>query len=136
MWNALCIPLNFADKSNQRRRISHLVERPDAPRRRVREEAAVQHHGPAQQVEAEEHGQRQHDLQLCLRQRQACRGVLEGLLEVRQQPHRIRVDGHRRQLQGHQGHAVGRHGNPPILGPDVVHVELVERRWLDLTACA
>lgn len=51
---------------NQARVASHLIERPDAPGCGVRKEAAVQHHGPAQQVETEEHGQSQHDLQLRL----------------------------------------------------------------------
>lgn len=45
---------------------SYLVEGSDAARGGVSEEAAVQHHGPAQQVEPEEHGQGQDDLQLCL----------------------------------------------------------------------
>lgn len=105
---------------------SHLVERSDAPGRGVREEAAVQHHGPAQQVEPEEHGQGQDDLQLRLRQRQAVWGVAEGLLEVLQQPHWIGVDGHRCQLQGDQSHTVGGQGNAPILGTDVVSVQLPE----------
>lgn len=107
---------------------SHLVERSDAAGRGVREEAAVQHHGPAQQVEPQEHGQSQHDLQLRLRQRQASRGVLVGLLEVRRQTHRIRVNGHRRQLQGYQSQTVGCHGNAPVLCANVVNVELPERR--------
>lgn len=102
---------------------SHLVERADAAGRGVSEEAAVQHHGPSQQVESEEHGQSQHDLQLRLGQRQATRG----LLEVRQQAHRIGMDGHHRQLQGYQCQAVRRHGNPPILCADVVDVELHQR---------
>lgn len=107
---------------------SHLVERSDAAWGGVSEEAAVQHHGPAQQVEPKEHGQSQDDLQLRLWQRQASRGVQEGLLEVRQQTHRVGVNGHRCQLQGHQSHTVGCHGNPPILCANVVNVELPERR--------
>lgn len=46
--------------------VPHLVERPDAAGGGVSEEAAVQHHGPAQQVEPQEHGQSQDDLQLRL----------------------------------------------------------------------
>lgn len=100
-----------------------LVERPDAPGGGVGEEAAVQHHGPRHQVEAQEHGQGQDDLQLRLRQRHAGRA----LLEVRQQPHRVRVDGRHGQLQGDEGQAVGCHGDAPVLGPDVVDVELPQR---------
>lgn len=101
---------------------SHLVERSDAAWRGVGEEAAVQHHGPAQQVEPQEHGQSQDDLQLRLRQRQTGPGVLE----VGQQAHRVGVDGHGCQLQGDQSQAVGRHGDAPILCADVVDVELPE----------
>lgn len=83
----------------------------------------MQHHGPRHQVEAQEHGQGQDDLQLRLRQRHAGRA----LLEVRQQPHRVRVDGRHGQLQGDEGQAVGCHGDAPVLGPDVVDVELPQR---------
>lgn len=88
----------------------------------------MQHHGPAQQVEPEEHGQSQDDLQLGLRQQQLSCAVLEGLPEVRNQAHRIGVNRHSRQLNSHQSHAVGCHGNPPVFSTDVVNVELVERR--------
>ena len=104
---------------------SDLVERSDAAGRRVGEEAAVQHHGTAQQVEPEEHGKSQDDLQLGLRQGQAGRG----LLEVGQQAHGIGMDGHHRHLQGDQSQAVGRHGNAPILRANVVDVELYQSGW-------
>lgn len=106
---------------------SHLIERSNAAGCGVSEEAAVQHHGAAQQVEPEEHGQSQDDLQLRLRQRQAGGGVLEGLLEVRHQPHWIGMNDHHRQLQGYQSHTVSRQGNPPILCTNVVNIELPER---------
>lgn len=102
---------------------SDLVERSDAAGCGVGEEATVQHHGPAQQVQPQEHGQSQDDLQLRLRRRHAHRG----LLEVRQQTHRVGMNGHRCQLQGYQGQALGRHGNAPILCANVVNVELPVR---------
>lgn len=102
---------------------SHLVERSNAAGCGVSEEAAVQHHGPAQQVQPQEHGQSQDDLQLRLRQRQAG----HGLPAVRQQTHRVWMDGHHCQLQRYQSQTLSCHSNPPILCTDVVNVELPER---------
>lgn len=99
---------------------SHLIQRSDAAGGGVGEEAAVQHHGPTQQVEPQEHGQSQHDLQLRLRERRPS----GGLLEVGLQPHRVRVNGGHGQLQGNQSNTVRCHGDSPIFCADVVRVEL------------
>lgn len=82
------------DSKGSPRVTSHLIERSDAAGCSVSEEAAVQHHGTTEQVEPQEHGQSQDDLQLCLWQSEASRG----LLEVRQQTHWIGMNGHRCQL--------------------------------------
>lgn len=99
---------------------SHLVQRPNTTWGRVCEEAAVQHHCPTEQVEPQEHGQSQDDLQLCLWQ---CHAGLD-LQEVGLQTHWIRMNGHRCQLQDYQSQTVRCHGNPPILCTNIMNVEL------------
>lgn len=156
-WNTSSIPLTYADsprcddptghaedKQDSARADGHqslhdktsveadLIEGPDAARRGVREQLAVEQHDPADQVQAQEHGHRENDVHVGVSHG---RRVAEGQASSPGEHILTRdwMDGADKKLERNKENPLKIHGYPPVICTVVHHEELKGLKCLQIS---